>query len=160
MTGPPSRGAVQFRLPNDEQSYPALPYAKRKKHDDQISWGLHVVVEEFHSIIHSNIPKLSQQLGYVAPVISPRSVQFGVEGGCASEELCAVVAGTVGGLFLELAYRGTGMPAAAAVRGTIHRRRVPRTLILEAVVQKEGREKGRARHRKGFASRQPSPKAY
>ena len=160
MTGPPSRGAVQFRLPNVEQSYPALPYAKRKKHDDQISWGLHVVFEEFHFIIHSNIPKLFQQLGYVAPVVPLRSVQFGGEERCAPEELCAVVAETVGGLLRELANVGGVVPV-AAIRGAIHRRRrVLRTLILEPVVQKERREKGRVRHRKAFASRQPSPKAY
>ena len=156
MTGPPSRGAVQFKLPSVEQSYLALPYARRKKHDDQISWGLHVVVEEFHFIIHSNIPKLFQQLGYVAPVTPLRSVQFGV-----AEELCAVVAETVGGLLRELANVGGAAPG-AAVRGAIHRRRrsVLRRLILEPVVQEGGREKGRVRHRKGFASRQPSPKAY
>ena len=118
------------------------------------------MVEEFHFIIHSNMPKLSQQLGYVAPVIPLRSVQFGVEEKCSPEELCAVVAETGGGGCLELANVGGVVPG-ATIKGAIHRRRRElRTLILEPVVQKEGREKGRVRHRKGFASRQPSPKAY
>ena len=81
-----------------------------------------------------------------------------VEGRCVAEALCAVVVETVWGLFSEPAYGGA-VPE-AAIRGAIHRRRrVPRTLILGPVVQEEGREKGQIRHRKGFASRQPSPKA-
>ena len=97
MTGPPSRGAEHFELPNVEQSYSysALPYASRRKHVAHISPGSHVLVVKLQVNIQSFIPKVSQQLGYVAPVLLLRSVQLGLE------EFVAVVAGKVGGLFWE-----------------------------------------------------------
>lgn len=161
MTGPPSRGAEQFRLPNVEQSYPALPYASRRKHVDHISPGWHVVVVKFQLNIHWVIPSVSQQLGYVAPVLLLTSVQLGVEELLVVGLVAVIVAVSV--LVSSGGSEWSGRPAPGADRrsGARHRRkrrraREVRMLILARVVMRARGEKCHFRHWGSCTSRRVS----
>lgn len=104
------------------------------------------MVVKFQLNIHWFICSVSQQLGYVAPVLLLRFVQLGVE------ELVGVVAGRVWAPEWGLEEMGRPAPGAAdSGRGARHSRRrrrarVLRTLILRRVVIEEKRGKCQFRH--------------